>query len=126
MGLTAVRLLWSLSMIEKMGVFMAVNETVDVAEAVRTEAAPEPNTVEWWKNLTAEELRDIIKRGFSGGETFKAAVAETERRARKETNRLRELAAAEALARRKRREIIWGVAASVLALAGLLGFWLAR
>ena len=86
--------------------------------ATQTGDAPvEPYSVAWWESRTAEELRDIINRGFAGGEIFKAANAEIERR---------DLAAAEAVARRKRKELIWGVGASVLALAVLLGFWLAR
>lgn len=105
---------------------MAVTETNALAEAVRADATPEPYSVAWWESLTPEQLRDIIRRGFSSGETFQAAVAETERRARQETKRLRELAAAESLARRKRLEIVWGLAASALSLAALLGFWLAR
>jgi hypothetical protein len=95
--------------------------------ATQTGDAPvEPYSVAWWESRTAEELRDIINRGFAGGQIFKAANAEIERRAREETRRLRDLAAAEAVARRKRKELIWGVGASVLALAVLLGFWLAR
>lgn len=111
---------------DRMGVLMAVTETNALAEAVRADATPEPYSVAWWESLTPEQLRDIIRRGFSSGETFQAAVAETERRARQETKRLRELAAAESLARRKRLEIVWGLAASALSLAALLGFWLAR
>jgi hypothetical protein len=96
-----------------------------VAKAAESQSA-EPYSVAWWESRTAEELRDIINRGFAGGQVFKAANAEIERRAREETRRLRDQATAEALARRKRNEMIWGVGASILALIVLLGFWFAR
>lgn len=86
----------------------------------------EPNSAAWWQHRTAEELRDIINRGFSGGQVFQDAVAEAERRARDETKRLRAIAASEALRRRKRGRIIWAAAAFLLVMAVLLGFWLGR
>jgi hypothetical protein len=103
-----------------------MDEALTVVAARAETDAVEPYSVAWWESRTAEELRDIINRGFAGGQVFKAANAEIERRAREETRRLRDLASAAALARRKRNEIIWGVVTSVLALAALLGFWLAR
>jgi hypothetical protein len=103
-----------------------MDEALTVVAAPAETDAVEPYSVAWWESRTAEELRDIINRGFAGGQVFKAANAEIERRAREETRRLRDLASAAALARRKRNEIIWGVVTSVLALAALLGFWLAR
>ena len=111
---------------EMMGAFMTMDEVLAVVDEQASVESVEPYSVAWWESRTAEELRDIINRGFAGGEIFKAANAEIERRAREETRRLRDLAAAEAVARRKRKELIWGVGASVLALAVLLGFWLAR
>ena len=105
---------------------MTMNETLAVVETRDAPESVEPYSVAWWESRTAEELRDIIKRGFAGGQVFQAANAEIERRAREETRRLRDQAAAAALARRKRNEKIWGGGASLLALAALLGFWLAR
>ena len=86
--------------------------------------AREPYSVVWWGSRTAEELRDIINRGFAGGQQFRAAVAEAERRASEETKRLRTVAAAEALRRTKRKQILWGAAISLLIIAAL-GFWIA-
>ena len=111
---------------DMMGAFMSMDEALTVIDAQTAVESAEPYSVAWWESRTAEELRDIINRGFAGGQVFKAANAEIERRAREETRRLRDLATAAALARRKRKEIIWGVAVSALALAALLGFWLAR
>lgn len=85
----------------------------------------EPYSVAWWECRTAEDLRDIINRGFAGGQLFRDAVAEAERRASQETKRLRAVAATEALSRRKRRKILWATAASLLAVAVWFGFWLA-
>jgi hypothetical protein len=109
-----------------MGALMSLDETLAVVGAKPALESAEPYTVAWWESRTAEELRDIINRGFAGGQVFKAANAEIERRAREETRRLRDLAAAEAVRRRRLIEIIGGMAASTLALAVLLGFWLAR
>lgn len=109
-----------------MGAFMSMDEALAVVDEQTAAESVEPYSVAWWESRSAEELRDIINRGFAGGQVFKAANAEIERRAREETRRLRDLATAAALARRKRKEIIWGVAVSALALAALLGFWLAR
>ena len=55
-----------------------------------------PETVEiysvaWWQSRTPEELRDIINRGFAGGDAFGGALAESERRVREEA-RLKEQA----------------------------------
>ena len=105
---------------------MTLDETLAVVANDSAVESIEPYSVAWWESRTAEDLRDIINRGFAGGQVFKAAYAEIERRAREETRRLREQATAAALARRKRNEIIWGVAAAVLAIAALLGFWLGR
>ena len=105
------------------GMAMTIDDAL-VLPATRTaDEAIEPYSAAWWECRTAEELRDIIKRGFSGGFAFQAAVAETERRARMETRRLRELAAREAALRRKR--IMIGTAASAAAaIAAVVGIWL--
>ena len=86
--------------------------------------ARELSAVSWWGSRTAEELRDIINRGFAGGQQFRDAVAEADRRASQETRRLRAIAAAEALRRIKRRKILWAAAAALLIIA-VLGFWIA-
>ena len=109
-----------------MGAFMSMDEALAVVDANAALESAEPYSVTWWESRTAEDLRDIINRGFAGGQLFHAANAEIERRAREETRRLRDLAAAQAVSRRKRMEIIWGLAGSALALAALIGFWLAR
>ncbi len=105
---------------------MTLNETLAAAADDTAVESVELYSVAWWESRTAEDLRDIINRGFAGGQIFKAANAEIERRAREETRRLRDEAAAAAVAQRKRKEIIWGIAVSVLAIAALLGFWLGR
>jgi len=59
----------------------------------RADESPESGeiySVAWWHSRTPDELRDIIDRGFAGGDTFGAALAESERRARQEMIRLRE------------------------------------
>jgi hypothetical protein len=95
----------------------------------RTSGAIDSNeaySAAWWEARTAEELRDIINRGFAGGETFQGAVSEIERRARETTRRLRE-AAAEAKSRRKRLKImIIGAVVSIATIALSTGAWFAR
>jgi len=103
-----------------------------LAAAPTSERAPLPaagdarelSAVAWWGSRTAEELRDIINRGFAGGQQFRDAVVEAERRASEETRRLRAIAAAEALRRIKRRKILWAAAAALLIIV-VLGFWIA-
>jgi outer membrane protein TolC len=109
-----------------MGAFMTLEESLAVGAAKTDADSHEPYSVDWWESRTATQLRDIIKRGFAGGPEFPGAVAEIERRARVETSRLRELAALEALNRTRRKKIIWGIAASALPIAVLLGFWFGR
>lgn len=104
---------------------MTVEQQLAVAPAREVIDSQEPYSVAWWESRTPEQLRDIINRGFAGGPEFKGAVAEVERRAREETRRLRELAAAEALSRKKRNRLIWGLAVSGTATAALLGYWIA-
>jgi hypothetical protein len=104
---------------------MTYNETLSDRRKKAPADASEPFSAAWWERRTAEELRDIIKRGFSGGEAFQGAVTETERRARKETSRLRHIAAIEAEQRQKRKRVFiigsiaaFSVAAGVYAIAG--------
>ena len=83
-------------------------------------------TAAWWERRSAEELRDIIKRGFAGGDAFQGAVAEAERRARDATRRLREEAGAAALIRNKRLKLIAiGALAAVAVSAASAGIWFA-
>ena len=102
---------------------MTVDQDINVVAAPNPDLAHEPYSVAWWESRTATELRDSITRGFAQGPAFSGAVAEVERRAREETRRLRDLAAAEALRQRKRNQLIWGAAVSTLAIAAILGFW---
>jgi hypothetical protein len=109
---------------------MTVEQSLATAPAPELAPAPdagdarEPNSFASWECRTAEELRDIINRGFAGGQQFREAVAEAERRASEETKRLRAVAAAEALSRKKRKQILWGAAASLLMIV-VLGVWIA-
>jgi hypothetical protein len=79
-----------------------------------SEEPQEAFSAAWWQQRTPEELRDIIKRGFSGGPAFAGAVAEAERRAREETQRIRADAAAGAELRRRRRKSMAAVAGGIL------------
>ena len=103
---------------------MTYSETIAAAGASHANDAREQFSAAWWEHRTAEELRDIIKRGFAGGEAFQGAVSETERRARDETRRLREIAAVEAEQRRKRKRvaILASIAAVTVASAA---YWVA-
>jgi hypothetical protein len=92
---------------------MAIEEMTAVAGTDGAAESQEQFSAAWWQRRSAEELRDIIKRGFAGGEAFQGAVAEAERRARDVTQRLRESAAAQAEARRKRRLVVLGSLAAI-------------
>jgi hypothetical protein len=69
---------------------MTIDETTMPALAEEPPAEPLPLSAEWWELRSAEELRDIIKRGFGVGPAYDGAVAETERRARESVRHLRE------------------------------------
>ena len=102
---------------------MALDEMqVGTAPAAGNDGPRETFSAEWWQNRTGEELRDIIKRGFAGGEAFQGAVAEAERRGREVTQRLRAEAAIEAERRKKRLRIIAGGAIAVLLLLFVIGW----
>jgi hypothetical protein len=88
--------------------------------------AHETFSAAWWEARTAEELRDIINRGFAGGGTFHGAVAETERRARDATRRLREAAVAAASRRKRMKVVAIGALASVAVIAAYAGMWFVR
>lgn len=102
---------------------MVIEDIRTLPDSASVDEAAEPLSAAWWQLRTAEELRDIINRGFSGGGAFQAAVAETERRAREATKRLRESAVRDDKLRRRR--IMYGAAASTAALiAAFAGVWL--
>ena len=100
---------------------MTFNETLATTGKSGPDGPDVPYSAAWWERLTAEELRDIINRGFSGGQVFQDAVSEAERRARLETRRLRDAAALETEQRNRKRFLALGAAAaaSVTAAAGL-------
>jgi hypothetical protein len=95
---------------------MTTNETTINAVIEPSVAEPAPLSAEWWALRSAEELRDIIKRGFGVGPAYDGAVVETERRAREAVQRLRE----------DEREVARGNAkVRLLALTGILAIVLA-
>ena len=99
LGLTIFGVLFFLSAEE--GGCMSVDQDFAITAVHSVGASREHLSAAWWEARSAEELRDIIKRGFAGGEAFQGAVAEAERRAGEVTRRLREEAAGKAAARRK-------------------------
>jgi CHASE3 domain sensor protein len=97
---------------------------VDQTENQRTEPAdPEPNSAEWWQARSATELREIIKHGFRLGSAYDGAIAETERRAREATRRLRDQALAESRKRARNRAAVLAAAFVIFAMA-LLWLWM--
>lgn len=75
----------------------------DLAGRVRSAAFSE----DWWKSRTADELRDMINRGFAGGDLFTGASAEAARRsgeARKLADE--EAAAVSRMERRAKRKML--------------------
>ena len=59
-------------------------------------------SADWWKSRSADELRDMINRGFAGGDLFSGATAEAARRSGEARLLADEEAAA--LSRRQRRK----------------------
>lgn len=102
---------------------MTLDETSNLSATNDQHVSYLPYSKDWWEGRTSEELRDIINRGFAGGEIFKGATAEVERRT-KLAERAREAAAAEE--ERQRRAIRLIVLAAVLGvtIAGSTGIWL--
>ena len=100
---------------------MTLNQTLADTGESRADEALQPYSAAWWQRRTAEELRDIIKRGFAGGDAFQGAVSETERRAREETRRLRDLAALAAERAKMRKRVVLGSIALVV-IAAFAGF----
>lgn len=91
------------------------------AEPREAPIAPEPYSAEWWQQRSAQELRDIIKHGFRLGGAYDGAVAETERRAREATRRMRDQELTQR--RRKARNRLITLAIALLAFA-VSGTWL--
>jgi hypothetical protein len=95
---------------------MTVEDTQKTLDA-RTPEEPELFSAEWWQMLSAEELRDIIKRGYGIGPAYDGAIAETERRAREALRRVRE---SESVSRHRiaiiRLSLLGGVLAIVVAV----------
>jgi hypothetical protein len=97
---------------------------VEEAESVSTRAAdPEPYSVEWWQARSAAELREIIKHGFRLGSAYDGAIAETERRAREATRRMRDQALVESRKRARIRAAVLA-AAFVIFASALMWLWI--
>ena len=97
---------------------MTVNETLIRTGFEEPEPEPPPYSAAWWELRTAQELRDMIKRGFEVGPAYDGAVVETERRARERMRELRESAAAVERGHSKARLLaLGGILAILLALA---------
>jgi ribosomal protein S19E (S16A) len=107
--------------------YMTLNETLAVTGTTSAQEAPPSYSAAWWGLRSADELRDIINRGFAGGQTFNGALAETERRARAATRRLREEAAIAAEIRRKRKKLVsLGALATIVTIVASVGIWFVR
>jgi hypothetical protein len=103
---------------------MTVEQKFAVTAARGTSVRPEQFSAAWWEARSPEELRDIIKRGFAGGDAFQGAVAEAERRAREATTRLRDAAAVAAAKRKKLLKTMTTIGLSTVAVIALiLGAW---
>jgi hypothetical protein len=97
---------------------MDVKETLEVRDGT---AAPEPYSAEWWQERSATELREIIKHGFRLGSAYDGAIAETERRAREATRRMRDQALTES---RKSARLRAAVLAAALVIFATAVIWL--
>lgn len=96
---------------------MTTDETTIRQSAEQSVSEPAPLSAEWWAMRSAEELRDIIKRGFGVGPAYDGAVVETERRARETIRQLRDEQAIVAQGNAKARLLaLTGILAIVLAL----------
>lgn len=91
-------------------------------EEVAGRATSAAFSADWWNSRTADELRDMINRGFAGGDLFTGATAEAARR----SGEARQLADEEAAAvsrrerRGKRKRLILQVLVGLSLLATLL------
>jgi hypothetical protein len=77
---------------------MSMNAQVDDVADRSSSAAL---SADWWKSRSADELRDMINRGFAGGDLFTGATAEAARRSEEVRKVADEQAAA--VSRQKRR-----------------------
>ena len=75
-----------------------------------------PNSTAWWQTRTHDQLQELIKPGFAGGESFDGALREMQRRIRDSELRDREAAQANVQQReeRKGRVALWAAIASLL------------
>jgi len=90
-------------------------------------AIEEPFSPAWWQNRSSDELRAIVQRGVRGGETFFAAAAELERRARESDAALRAEEVHVIADNQELKKLAWaGLIALPLAVAAILrltGAW---
>jgi len=102
---------------------MSLDDLLKSPEIGSTDAEPEIYSAAWWQARSAEELRDIINRGFRMGAAFEGASIEAERRAREAVRRTREEAEAFVHREARKRLVTLGtILAAMLALVPLL--WL--
>ena len=96
---------------------MQVTSDPGAATAFR-DTTPAPYSEAWWARLSAEDLHQLVERGFAGGDLFYAAVAETKRREEKaaEFDRLGAAAEAEARRQKKRLGVIGLIGATIIVL----------
>ena len=102
------------------GLPVTVNETLIRTGIEEPEAEPPPYSAAWWELRSAQELRDMIKRGFDVGTAYDGAVVETERRARQRTRELREQAAVVERTQARTRLL---ALAGILAIVFAIGAW---
>jgi hypothetical protein len=73
---------------------MNVSYTAAPDSSAGPEALPEPYSTSWWQGRTPEELREIVDRGFAGGQVYHDAMVELERRGEDAMRQMRDEAAA--------------------------------
>ena len=89
---------------------MSVGEIAAPSASGRESSLPEPYSDAWWQERSAEELREIMDKGYRLGPAFAGATAEVERRARLRLHdEEAEDLALEAHSKRARRLIFEGV-----------------
>ena len=79
-------------------------------------AEMQPHSTAWWESQTHQQLQDLIRIGYSGGEQYEGAHRELERRAKDAARRASQAAAA----RQKDREDRAGRIAFGAALVSLI------
>ena len=88
------------------------------AASTYRDTTPAPYSEAWWASLAAEDLHDVVKRGFAAGDLFYAAVAETKRREEKvaEIDRLGTATQTKARRRIKRLGVVGLIGAAIVIL----------